>query len=89
MSEDAITQQYCSTVFCSNTGKPIVEGLDIRKIAHDKYNLDKEELFWNQKDKCSFAQEVGAFSRWITILLDFDDMTLDDGSVIQAQSCNK
>lgn len=72
MSEDAIKQHYCTTVFCSNTGTPIVEGLDIRKIARSEYNLDKQGLTRDQKINI-VAQEVGAFSRWLTILLDLDD----------------
>jgi len=64
--------EYCNSVYHSTTGKPIVEGLDIRKIARSEYNLDDKSLEPERKIDI-VAQELGAFSRWLTILLDLDD----------------
>ena len=58
-------QQYCSSVFCKATGKLVVEGLSVTQLGKNKY-IENPSIV-------NVCQEVAAFSRWLTILLDIDD----------------
>ena len=75
--------EYCKSIFCNPSGKPIVEGLDISKLARKSYNLDQDGLTPPQKINI-VAQEIGSFSRWLTILLDIGE----DGTGLSPFSVN-
>ena len=73
---------YCNTIYC-DANKPIVEGLNISRLAREKYNLDQNGLTPLQKVNI-VAEEIDSFSRWLTILLDIQN----DGNGLSPFSVN-